>query len=406
MNVIFLTLVEINSIEDRGIYHDLLRKFRDEGHDVTIVTPKERRNGVSTNYCKKEGVSILQVKTLNIQKTNFIEKGIGTLAIEYQYLWAIKEHLATKKFDLILYSTPPITLVKVIQFLKIRDNSKSYLLLKDIFPQNAVDMKLISEGSLLFKFFRKKERLLYEVSDKIGCMSQANVDFVLTHNSNLNANKVEINPNSIDVKCYNELSFEEKNEIKNKYSIPLERKTLIYGGNLGKPQGIDFLIETLICMKNDLDIYFVIVGSGTEYFKIENFINKEKLQNVKLISELKKKDFDELVMVCDIGLILLDKNFTIPNYPSKLLSYLEFKMPVLSATDANTDIGLDLINNNCGIAVISDNVNQIKNAINRFKVMSDEDFQLMRNNSYKFLESNFKVEYSYKKIVRSLQVFV
>lgn len=406
MNLIFLTLVEINSIEDRGIYHDLLRKFRDEGHDVTIVTPQERRKGVSTNFYKKEGVFILQVKTLNIQKTNSIEKGIGTLAIEYQYLWAIKKHLATKKFDLILYSTPPITLVKVIQFLKIRDNAKSYLLLKDIFPQNAVDMKLFSKKSFLFKYFRKKEKKLYMISDKIGCMSKANVDFVLKHNSDLNGNKVEINPNSIEIKNLSELSVEEKNRIKNKFYIPLNRKIFIYGGNLGKPQGIDFLIETLIRMKNDRDIYFVIVGSGTEYYKIENWINKDNPQNVKLISVLPKKDFDQLVMVCDIGLIFLHKNFKIPNYPSRLLSYLEFKMPVLSATDANTDIGSDLINNNCGIAVNSDNLNEMINAINCFKKMSESEFQLMRNNSYKFLESAFQVEYSYKKIINTLQIVV
>src|SRR5690606_5422125 len=111
MNVLFLTLVEINSIEERGIYQDLLRKFRDEGHDVTIVSPIERRKKISTYFRSKDGVSILQVKTLNIQKTNIIEKGIGTLAIEYQYLHAIKKHLNHLKFDLILYSTPPITLV-------------------------------------------------------------------------------------------------------------------------------------------------------------------------------------------------------------------------------------------------------------------------------------------------------
>src|SRR5690606_18840570 len=117
MNVLFLTLFGINSIEDRGIYQDLLRKFRNEGHQLTIVTPVERRKGISTNFSTKEGVNILQVKTFNITKTNVIEKGIGTLAIEYQYLYAVKKHLYNKKFDLILYSTPPITFVKLIEYI-------------------------------------------------------------------------------------------------------------------------------------------------------------------------------------------------------------------------------------------------------------------------------------------------
>src|SRR5690606_36890348 len=128
MNVVFLTLVEINSIEERGIYQDLLRKFRDEGHDVTIVSPIERCKKISTNFRYKDGVSILQVRTLNIQKTNIIEKGLGTLAIEYQFLSAIKKHLRDKKFDLVIYSTPPITLGKVIEFIKERDRARSYLL--------------------------------------------------------------------------------------------------------------------------------------------------------------------------------------------------------------------------------------------------------------------------------------
>lgn len=403
MNIVFLTLVEINSIEDRGIYHDLLRKFRDEGHNVTIVTPLERRKGIATNYNKKEGVSILQVKTLNIQKTNVLEKGIGTLAIEYQYLSAIRKYVSNIKFDLILYSTPPITLVKVIEFIKKRDNAKSYLLLKDIFPQNAVDMKLMSERGLLFKYFRKKEEKLYMISDKIGCMSKANVDFILTHNSDVNSSKVEINPNSIQIKYFKELSLDEKSDLKRKYRIPQERKTFIYGGNLGKPQGIDFLIETLNSKKDDKEIFFVIVGSGTEYGKIQNWIHQQNPENVLLLSALPKTEYDKLVRACDVGLIFLHKDFKIPNYPSRLLSYLEFKMPVLAATDMNTDVGSDLVKNNCGLAAHSGNLKQMTNAIDSFKLMSENEFEILRNNSFKFLENNFQVHYSYTKIISSIQ---
>ena len=100
MRILFLTLSRINSIEKRGIYTDLLRKFRNEGHEVTVVTPLERRLGVNTNMSEVEGVRLLQVKTLNITKTHVVEKGIATLSIEYQYLRAIKKYLSDTKFDL------------------------------------------------------------------------------------------------------------------------------------------------------------------------------------------------------------------------------------------------------------------------------------------------------------------
>lgn len=118
MNIIFLTLVEINSLNEKGIYQDLLNKFVFEGHHVSIVTPVERRRKTPTILNKFENLNILQVKTFNIQKTNIFEKGIGTLAIEYQYLKAIKKYLHFQKFDIILYSTPPITLYKVINYIK------------------------------------------------------------------------------------------------------------------------------------------------------------------------------------------------------------------------------------------------------------------------------------------------
>ena len=75
-------MVNVHSIDEHGIYTDLMRKFRDEGHQVTIVTPRERRIGEPTSLKQKDGVKILGVRTLNLQKTNAIEKGIGQVMVE------------------------------------------------------------------------------------------------------------------------------------------------------------------------------------------------------------------------------------------------------------------------------------------------------------------------------------
>ena len=118
MNIIFLTLSRFIDIEDRGIYQDLMRKFRDNGHQVYIVSASERRFGLETSLQEKGGVHLLNVKTLNIVKTNIIEKGLGTILLESQFKRAIKKHLRGVKFDVITYSTPPITLTNVVKYLK------------------------------------------------------------------------------------------------------------------------------------------------------------------------------------------------------------------------------------------------------------------------------------------------
>lgn len=397
-NIIFLTLVEINSVEERGIYQDLLRKFRNEGHDVTIVTPVERRNAISTNFKQKEGVSILQVKTFNIQKTNIIEKGIGIIAIEYQYLYAIKSHLSNKKFDLILYSTPPITFAKVIQFIKEKDNAYSYLLLKDIFPQNAVDMKMLKKGGLIHSQFVKKEKELYQISDFIGCMSPANVAFILQNNPSIDSSKVEVNPNTIEPISFS-YSVNEKNDIRTKYGIPLEKTVFVYGGNLGRPQGLDFLLQTITKIKYD-NVFFLIVGDGTEFARIRNWFDEFQPKNAKLLQRLPKQDYDKLLASCDVGLIFLNKNFQIPNFPSRLLSYLEMKMPVIAATDPNTDIGDIIDQGKCGFKVLSGNIEEMDSAISR---LLDRDYlQLLGTNAEKLLIKEYTVNRSYQLIREKL----
>ena len=154
MNIIFLTLARLTDIEKHGLYEYLMRKFRDEGHQVYIVCPSERRLRLETTLREISGVKMLYVKTLNIQKTNVVEKGLGTLLIERQYIKAIKKHLSGVSFDLITYSTPPITFTNVVKYLKKQNpQAISYLQLKDIFPQNAVDLGMFGGKSIFNWYF-------------------------------------------------------------------------------------------------------------------------------------------------------------------------------------------------------------------------------------------------------------
>lgn len=404
MNIIFLTLFNFSDISLRNIYTDLMRKFRDEGHNVYIVTPNERRMGNPTSLIVSGGVHILNVKTLNIQKTNIVEKGLGTLLIENQYKEAIKKYLGDVSFDLITYSTPPITFTNVVKYLK-KKNPKAvtYLQLKDIFPQNAVDIGMFSEKSLFNWYFRKKEKALYSVSDYIGCMSPANVVFLLKHNPEVSADRVEVAPNSIELSTKEMESGQERAEryyIRKKYDLPTDKPILIYGGNLGKPQGIEFLVRCLDANKKRLDCCFVVVGFGTHYGLISDWYEKNKGANVKLMQSLPKTDYDLLVKHCDVGLIFLDHRFTIPNYPSRLLSYLENKMPVICATDKNTDIGKIAEENGYGYWCESVNPEDFTALVDK---MLASDRKAMGENGYQYLKENYQVENTYSAIISHLK---
>lgn len=400
MNILFLTVTRIDDINCRGIYTDLLRHFVKKGHKVFVASPTERRFCKETHLIENDDHKILQIKTLNIQKTNFVEKGIGTILLIYQFRKSILKYYNDIHFDLILYSTPPITFTQVIRDVKKRDNAKTYLLLKDIFPQNAVDLGMLKENGLLYAFFRRKEKGLYKISDTIGCMSPANVNFLLTHNPEIDPNCIEVCPNSIEMKI--NLQVVDKITIRSKFGIPSDSVVFIYGGNLGKPQGLDFMLRALDSNRNKKDRYFLIVGSGTEYEKVSQWFEINKPSNAKLISALPKQEYDNLVQSCDVGLVFLDPRFTIPNYPSRLLSYLEYRMPILMATDTNTDIGSIAEENGYGLWCENGDLERFNLLIN--KLASDAVLRnQMGEKGYKFLEENYTTEKSYEIIMKHFE---
>jgi glycosyltransferase involved in cell wall biosynthesis len=388
MNILFLTMSAVSDPGARGIYMDLVRSFRDRGHSVYYVSPRERGSWDKSGLSEVRGVHILGVRTLKLKKTNVIEKGVGQVMLERAFGSAIRKCLSGVKFDLILYSTPPITFPNLIARLKKKNpGAKTYLLLKDIFPQNAVDLGMFKKGSLIWKYFRRKEEKLYRNSDFIGCMSPANVEFLIKHNPEVDPSKVEINPNSLElVPVKNDPS--EREAILSKYSLPLDKPVFIYGGSLGKPQGIDFLIKCLDANADRSDCHFVVVGSGTELPKLKAWHSSRKPSSVSVMDALPKNDYDTLVRSCDVGLIFLDHRFTIPNFPSRLLSYLEYRMPVLVATDPNSDMGPISEEGGFGYWCESDSVEAFNSILSK---MLSSDRRAMGEKGYAFLEDNYLV---------------
>lgn len=406
MNVLFLSLSSLRFGKGHGIYQDLIEELRENGHRVYAVSPRERREHLPTELVETNGIQVLYVKCGNIQKCNFIEKGISNITIEHHYYNAIKKYFKDITFDLILYPTPPIFLIKPIRFIKKRDKARSYLMLKDIFPQNAMDLGIMTDRGpmgLMYKMFRSKEKKLYAVSDKIGCMSPANVQYLLKQNPQIPPEKVGLCVNSFGLDKA-EKAIPTKEEMREKYHLPQDKLLFVYGGNLGKPQGIDHLLSCIKAMQDREDVHFLVVGSGMEFHKVEAF--RGETDNLTVMRSLPAEEFDEMLFGCDAGMIFLDHRFTIPNFPSRILSYMQAGLPVLSCTDANTDVGVIAENNGFGWSCCSEDVSSFCKTLE--KAAADlhckETRKAMGENSKRYLRQNYSVKETYNQIFSQLGV--
>lgn len=397
MNVLFMSLGTFYNLNSSSVHLDILKRLSKD-NNVWLVCKNEDR---PTELSEELGIHVLRVHTGELKRVGLIQKGINTIKVEPQFKRAIKKYLSNVKFDLVLYTTPPITFASAVKYVKKRDGAKTYLMLKDIFPQNAVDLGMMSTTGIkgiLYKYFRNKEKELYSLSDRIGCMSPANVRYILDHNPEIPPNKVEICPNAVEI-IDKRISPDKKIEMRQKYGLPMDKKVFVYGGNLGKPQGIPFLIKCLRAEKENDKAFFLIVGDGTEYDLLENFVNTEKLQNARLMKSLLKEDYDDLVAACDVGMIFLDHRFTIPNFPSRLLSYMQAGLPVLACTDPNTDIGKVVSEGDLGWWCESDDVKAFTEIVN---AVVNADTAEQKRNAVKYLIDHYSVETAYDRIIESV----
>jgi hypothetical protein len=364
------------------------------------MSPHDERMSAPVTIKEEENSTLFMIKIGAVQKTNFIRKGINMLRMEKIFRRQYSRYFRDKDIDLILYSTPPITLYKIISYAKRKTHAFTYLLLKDIFPQNAVDLRMFPAKGLIHLFFRYQEKKIYEISDYIGCMSEANVNYILNHNPQIKREKVGLSPNCLEISSdKTDITCETKKNIREKYQIPLDSRVYIYGGNLGKPQDISFVIRCLHEVEKIADVYFIICGSGTEYNRLKAYMDETHPENIRLISYLPREEYEKLVSACDVGLLFLDYRFTIPNFPSRLLSYMECGLPVLACTDVNTDVGMTIEKGEFGWWCPSSSEKAFAETIGKINAVPQKTMEHLGKNGLRYLESHYDVHMQFENIL-------
>jgi glycosyltransferase involved in cell wall biosynthesis len=397
MNKILLLTLSWPSNSNSNLYKDLMREFKNQGHEVYVLTTLEKRFGNENSVENDEGIYVHRIACGNITKTGFVEKTISLLKLNRLLIEANKKVFADVMFDLIIVSTPSITFAPVVKILKRKNDAFIYLLLKDMWPQGAVDLGVIKKFGLVWCFFRRYEKSMYKISDKIGCMSKGAVDFLLLNNSKLSSNKVEVCPNSLAK--YKSIDSN-SSDIYTTYNIPTDKILFIYGGNISLSHGIDFLLDCIRTVKGNKKIHFIIVGSGTHFENVKKIILRDSLFNVTLLDRLPSNDYQKLLSISDFGIALLNPRYKVPQFPSKIIDYLKLSKPVLAITNKNADVGRIISNNGAGFCIDSYDINDFLSIID--KICSDSyNIKIASHNARALFEREYTTKTSYDVIYHS-----
>jgi glycosyltransferase involved in cell wall biosynthesis len=333
MKVLFLMLhcPDLN-LESSFLYSDLANEFKDNGHDVTIIAPA--LNNQKTGLYIENDMKVLRVNVLKSDNvSSVLKKGVALSLLPYQYKAAFKKYLSKKEFDLLLMPTPPITLVDFAVYIKKKFKSKFYLILRDIHPESCRSIETCT-NPFIYKFLHVKAQKAYKHADFIGCMSDANIEFVKKIAPTIKQDKIVLLPNWQKLEPYTKPI----NNIREKYG--LENKFIaVFGGTIGVGQDLDSVVRLAEHYKNNENIAFLVVGKGIRKHILVESVQRKRLKNVIILDYLPRNEYNDLLKSVDLGLISIDHRYKVPTCPSKIIGYMAMKIPVIAMINKGSDYG-------------------------------------------------------------------
>lgn len=338
--------------------YDLGQAFIQEGHQVTIVTPEPNQTQ-SIDIQTQEGVQVVRVKCFQTKDVNYIFRAFAEFANPFLIWHHLKSstQMINQKIDGVIWYSPSIFWGPLVKRLKTHYQCKSYLILRDIFPDWALDLGIIKKGPV-FWFLKAVEKFQYQQADRIGVQTPNSLTYFVNQHPNLKykcevlwiwIGESKVKPCSIDLS-----------------QTPLNgRSVFVYAGNMGVAQNMDCLIDLASELKNRQDIGFVFVGRGSEVPRLRSRVADEDLVNTLFFDEIDADEIPALYTQCKAGILTLDTKHKTHNIPGKLLTYLRSGLPVLAIVNPGNDL-LDLLaHQQVGIGIDSSQSTRVLNAFNQ-----------------------------------------
>lgn len=325
---------------------DLSREFVNQGHKITVILPS---TGIEHAWLlgDMQGVRVLQLRAPKTKDVGYIRRTLAEFFMPFFMKRNLnKSPVAKERWDGIVWYSPSIFHGPLIRAIKQASDCKSYLIIRDIFPQWAADVGLMSKRGLIYFFFNAVARYQYSVADIIGVQAPGNLDYFKNWATRGNR-QLEVLQNWL------------LDSPAGKCSISLAdtklagRKIFIYAGNMGVAQGVGAFLDLAELLQERLDVGFLFVGRGSDAAKLAEDARLRRLNNVLFYDEIHPDEIPGLYAQCAVGLVALDPKHRSHNIPGKFLTYIQAGLPVLARINPGNDLVGIIKKNNVGRVIIN-----------------------------------------------------
>lgn len=379
-----------SSMASAKFIHDLAAEFQRLGHEPVVVAPDENILADTEVTCEA-GITVLRVRAGKIKTASRLLRGFNEARLSARIWQKGKRFFRDNPSDLIVYYSPTIFFGSLVKRLKSYFACPSYLILRDIFPQWAVDAGVLRRG-MVYRYLRLKERQNYGAADVIGVQSPANLRY-FQENGLDREYRLEV--------LYNWTALEEENIPSGDYRERLGlqgRVVFFYGGNIGVAQDMDNIIRLAKNLQGESAAYFLLVGHGSEVPRLKSLIASSGLQNIAIHDAVGQREYLAMLAEFDVGLISLAKNLKTHNFPGKMLGYMYHAKPILASINPGNDLQEILQRNGAGLVCMNGEDDLF--AAHAIRLTGDENTRLqMGQRARALLENTFSVAKAAEQIL-------
>ena len=333
-----------------------------------------------------ENISIVRLSGGNLNKNSLVARLWKFFLITFKFFWLALWSIS--KGDTVFTVTNPAFMLICLSFLrKIRHFNYS-LLVYDIFPEALIPAGLSKKSSFSYRLTLKIYNWAYRQVDHLIAIGRDMKEVVAGKTGR--DHNITLIPNWVDVR---EIHPEgrESNVILKEYNL-YGKRIFSLGGNMGRTQGLDNLLEAVSSFPGNEKIHFLLMGDGAWGGKIHDFIRQNPEIPVTYTGRIKQEWQSAMLNAGDIALISLAQGMYGISVPSKSYFNMAAGKPLLLIADENSEIALLIKEHDLGWVVPPGNSGELSKVIRQIQDLSDEELKDFALRSRTVAETYFAKE--------------
>lgn len=305
------------------LFKDIIEGFLEAGHEVVRIVACEDMNDARYKLgIDNSAISYIPVLRKKAGHSKMIQRYLSDTLTSIKMSRVIKKVKADILFEDVCYSS--YWTVKAAK----KNRMKVVAMLQDIWPDNAVQSRIIHQNSVFYKYFEFWQRAVYRNANKIICISDDMK--LLIESKGIPNNKINVIYNWGYSDEIVDIPWEENRFVK-KYNLSKDFFYAIYAGNIGRMQNVELILKAAERLKNRDRIKFLIIGDGVRKDAIEQIAIKKKLTNILFLPLQAPELATSIYSAAGVNLIPLVPGGVKTALPSKIGVCLSCGRPIIFA---------------------------------------------------------------------------